>query len=275
MVDIFEQVEDDLRTERYQRWAKKYLPWVIGALAAALAIALAWWAWTAYQDGRAAKGSIAFNAGSEALQEAQQPGTTGEAQLAAIGRAKASFTEASKVGNGAYQSLALHQLGGLAVVDGDLADAVAFFDRAAKASGDPLLADVAKLKAAYLVMDTGTYDEALKRLEPLAKEHKPTRLFGIKLWGRESSPMRFNAMEALANLELQYGKVAEARQRFSILSLGQNVPQGTKDRAQQAIAIIDAGLAPSLKAAAAAPATPAAPAATTAPAVQAPAAPAN
>ena len=184
MVDVFEQVEEELRSERYRRLARTWLPVLGGLLAVALAAALAWWGWQSYVTSQADKASAAYQKGIEAL----QTGNAAEAGTA--------FAEAANAGGG-YKALALMQQGGLALADKKTTEAVALFDEAAKASRDPILSDMAALKAAFLVMDTGSLEDVQKRLEPLARDKRPLQPF---------------AQEALAMAQLQHGKTAEARQ---------------------------------------------------------------
>jgi len=251
VVDVFEQVEEELRSERYRRLARTWLPVLGGVLAVALVAALAWWGWQSYVSSQADKASAAYEKGVEALQS----GKSAEAD--------AAFAEAAKVGGG-YKVLALMQQGGLALAEKKTTEAVALFDEAAKATRDPILSDMAALKAAFLVMDTGSLEDVQKRLEPLAGDKRPLQPF---------------AQEALAMAQLQHGKTAEARQAFVQLQLGQDVPDPVRQRAQAAVQAIDTGTAASLaaivKAAAALPTTAAAAAgAPAAPVAEADAAPA-
>ena len=45
MVDLFDEVEEQLRSDRYKTLAFRALPWVIGIAVLALAAALGWWWW--------------------------------------------------------------------------------------------------------------------------------------------------------------------------------------------------------------------------------------
>ena len=234
MVDVFEQVEEELRSDRYRRLARTWLPVVAGVLAVALAAALAWWGWQSWQTSRADQASVAYDRGLEALESNNAAG------------AEAAFTEAAEKGGGAYKALALMQRAGLAVEQNKVTEAVALFDEAAKASRDPILSDPAALKAVYLLMDTATLPDIEKRLEPLVGEKRPLRAF---------------AQEAQAMARLQHGKTAEARSVLVQLQLGQDVPDQVRQRAQAAIEAIDSGTASALpailKAQAALPAAPA------------------
>ena len=190
MVDVFEQVEEDLRSDRYKRMARTWLPIGAGLLVVALVAALSWWGWQSYVTNQADKASAAYDRGMEALQATNPSG------------AEAAFTEAAKSGNGAYKALALMQQAGIAVSANKTQDAVKLFDDAAKAAGDPIIADAAAIKAAFLLMDTATLEDIQKRLEPLAADKRPLHAF---------------AQEALALARLQHGKTKEAREAFVLL----------------------------------------------------------
>ncbi len=220
MVDVFEQVEEELRSERYKRLARTWLPVLGGLLAVALVAALVWWGWQSYVSSQADKASAAYQQGIDALQE----GKTAEARTA--------FAESAKAGGG-YKALALMQEAGLAQAENKTADAVALLDEAAKATRDPILSDIAALKAVFLVMDTASLEDVQKRLEPLTGEKRPMSAF---------------AQEALAMAQLQHGKTAEARQTFVQLQLGQDVPDPVRQRAQAAVQAVDTGTAANLAA---------------------------
>ena len=219
MVDVFEQVEEELRSDRYKRLARTWLPVVGVVLVVALVGALGWWGWDSYQTSRAAKGAEAYDRGMEVLRESKPTD------------ARAAFEEAAEQGNGAYKALALQQQAGLAVEGNRIPDAVRLFDEAAKAGGDPILADTASLKAAWLLMDTAPLADIEARLTPLAEDDRPMHAF---------------AQHALALARLQHGKTAEARSALVVLQLGQNVPDAIRQQAQAAIALIDSGTAASL-----------------------------
>jgi len=221
VVDVFEQVEEELRSDRYKRLARTWLPIVGGVLAIALIAALGWWGWQSYQTSRADKASLAYEQGVEAVQTGN---TTG---------ANAAFATAVKEGNGAYKALALQQQAGMAVTANRIPDAIKLFDEAAKASNDPIIADPARLKAAFLIMDTAPLADIEARLTPLTEEGRPLRPY---------------AQEALALARLQHGKGAEARGLFVQLTLGQDVPDSVRQRAQLGIDAVDTGAAANIAA---------------------------
>lgn len=221
MVDVFEQVEEELRSDRYKRMARTWLPIGAGLLAVALVAALAWWGWQSFVTNQADKASAAYDRGMIALQANNPSG------------ADAAFAEAAKSGNGAYKALALMQQAGIAVTANKNDDAVKLFDEAAKFAGDPIIADAASLKAVFLLMDTAPLADIQKRLEPMLADKRPLHAF---------------AQEAQAMALLQHGKTAEARQIFVQLQLGQNVPDDMRQRAQAGVQAVDSGTAPALAA---------------------------
>ena len=245
MVDFFNEVDEDLRAQETRDLVRKWLPWAIGIVVALLVVFGGWWGWEAWRDSAAAKASVAYERGLKAMAAENGPA------------ADAAFTEVAASGPSAYKALALMQRGGIALRDNKTAEAVKFFDEAAKAArSEPIIADAAALKAAYTLLDSAPYAEVEKRLLPLIEEGRPYR------------PL---AQEALAMAKLMAGKTAEARTDLVALSVSLGTPPSLQQRAQATIQEIDSGVAGKLPAIARAAA--ALPPAPPAPIVTAPAAP--
>ena len=219
MSDVFDQVEEELRSARYIRWARTWLPVIGGILLVALIAALSVWGWDTWQTRKADAASTAYERGVEALQ-ADNPVT-----------ADAAFLQAAREGNSAYKALALMERAGIALADKRDAEALKLMDEAAKASHDPLIADAAALKAALIAMDTASLEDVQKRLAPLAKDKRPFSAY---------------AREAQAMVLLQHGKTAEARDILLVLKADLNVPQDVGQRAALALDQIDSGAAANL-----------------------------
>jgi hypothetical protein len=212
VVDVFEEVDELVRSDRYKVLARRYLPWVGGILALALAAALGYWGYSRYQTDAAQKASSAYAVGMDAL-------TRGDAT-----QAFAAFGQAAKSPAPAYRSLALMQQAGVRLGQNRTAEAIALFDSAAKASSDPLLSDNAALKAAFALMDEGRYADAETRLKPLADNKRPYAAV---------------AREALAMEKLVTGQTNAARSDFVVLSLMADAPESTRNRARIAMGMID------------------------------------
>jgi hypothetical protein len=186
VVDVFDEVEEQLRSERYRTLAVKSLPWV-GAAAAAVVISVGgYWGWNSYQTNQANKASESYQA---ALETAQKQGPA---------QAFGQFKSVADGGAKGYKALALLQMGDIRMEENKTKEAVAYFDEAAKAAPSPVLGDLARLKSAFALMDTASYKDIESRLTPLMGEKSPYRVY---------------AKEALAFAKLQAGDLAR-RARF-------------------------------------------------------------
>lgn len=216
MTDLFEEVEEQLRSDRYRQLARRVLPWTLGAAAIALAATLGYWAWDNYQKTLVAKAS-------ESYAEAIDTFVAGD-------RAKARqlWTEVSKSGAGGYKALSLMHLGAYALDEKKPAEAVKLFDDAAKSASDPLIGDAARLKSAFALLDTASLADLEGRLKPLLEEGRPYRV---------------QAREALAFAKLRAGDLPGARGEFTLVSQSLDASEGARSRADAAKALIDTGSA--------------------------------
>ena len=222
MVDVFEEVEEQLRSDRYRSLAQSWAPWVFGVLLAVLAAALAYWGYSEYEKQGAQKASLAYSAGLDAMQ-------SGDAKTAGE-----QFAKAAAGTSAAYRTLAVMQQAAIKIGTNDTKGAVALLDQAAQIAPSPVLADAARLKAAYALFDTASEADIEARLNPLAEKDRPYRAL---------------AREGLAMAKLRAGKTAEAKAEFKILTTMLDAPQDMHQRAQAAIALIDSGTATAIPAA--------------------------
>lgn len=218
MVDVFEEVEGELRAERYRSLARRLAPWIIGGVIAGVLVVAAVFGWEKYRENVANKASDTYVAAVKQLE-------TGDSEAAFK-----SFGQVPATSKG-YRALALMQQGGIRLAAGDSKQAVALFDQAADAAPKDkaglLISDAARLKSAFALMDQGSFTEIEGRLKPLTAENHPYRSV---------------AREALALAKLQAGKIKEARQDFKALSLASDASEGLKQRANTTAQMIDAGL---------------------------------
>ena len=216
MTGLFEEVEEQLRSERYRALGQRALPWVLGLGAAALIAALAVWGWQSYRQQAIAKASDEYGAALDAM---------GQGHKAAAARL---WTEVSRSPAKGYRSLALMQLGGLSMGDNKPAEAVKYFDRAAQAAPDDIIGDAARLKSAFALLDTAPETQVEARLTPLIGDKRPYRV---------------QAREALGFAKLMAGDGAGARREFSMIANSLDAPEGARERAKAAINLIDSGSA--------------------------------
>jgi len=219
LTDFLEEIEEQLRSDRYRQFFLRAWPWALGVALAALAIALAAWgyqSWRAHED---AKASEAYNAALETLSKGDVNG------------AYARFGQAADTPSRGYKALALMQQAGLRMQQGKTEEAVELFDKAAQAAPTPLIGDMARLKSAFALMDTAPYAALQERLTPLIDP---------------KHPYAAAAREALAMAKLKAGKVQEARSDFQVLQLLPDATQGERQRSQAVVEAIDSGAAANL-----------------------------
>ena len=214
MVDLFEEVEEELRSDRYLKLVRGLAPWATGLFALVLAGYCAYWGYTVWQDRNLSAAAAAYQKGVDAL---SQNDTTG---------AFAAFEVAARSDAPGYKTLALLQEGDLRLAAGKADEAAKLFDSAAAAAPNQIFADLASLKAAEALMDSAPYAQLQTRLTPLTDSARPYSLY---------------AREALAMAKLMAGKTADARKDFTVLGLALGAPQDMRERSQIAIALIDSG----------------------------------
>lgn len=214
MTDIFEEAEEELRTEAWLNIAKRSAPMVGSVLGGALAIALCVWGYTSWQDNQAFEASVSYDKALEALRKNDAATAT------------TTFKEVSQKGNAAYRALAFMQLGGIALNAGKTDEAVKDFDAASAAKPSQIIADAAAMRAAGVRVDSASLDEMHQRLDPLAAANRPFAAI---------------AKETLAYAKIRAGDIKGARSDFQNLAIGLNVPPVIKSRATTLIGAIDSG----------------------------------
>jgi hypothetical protein len=216
LTDLFEEVEEQLRSDRYRTLARKVLPWALGVAALALAGALGYWGWDSYQSRNIAKGAESYHAAADAFASGN------------VNEARRLWTEAAKTPAKGYKALSLMQLGGLKIQENKPAEAVKLFDEAADAAPGPLIEDLARLKSAFAVLDTAPYKDVEARLKPLMEDGRPFRL---------------QAREALAFAKISAGDLKGAQADLVVISQSLDASEGARARAQATIGLIESGSA--------------------------------
>ncbi len=210
MVDIFDEVEEELREERMQALLKKYAGVLFAAALLVIGGVAGWKAWIWYQDRRDFAAAASYLSASNISETA---GATGPNQPAAI----AAFQVVAADAPNGYRILARLREAAIRANTGDLQGASALWDAvAADSSADPLLRDLANLTWCIHHADQG--DPALLdgRLKPLAAE------------GNAWRPL---AREQLALLDLRQGHTDAAKTQLKKLAEDTSAPAGVRNRA--------------------------------------------
>ena len=170
------EVNEELRSEQMKTIWRRFGPFLIGG---AVAVVLGTAAYMGYQHWVNSNANASGDKFLAALDLAEA-GKNDEA-LAAL-------ADLEKNGFGAYPVLARMRAAAVLADKGDTAAAVnAFDDIAADTAVPSPLRDVARLRAGYILVDTGSYDDVAKRVEPLSAYCNPMRssaseLLGLAAW---------------------------------------------------------------------------------------------
>ena len=121
MVDIFDEVEEDLRAERAEKLLKKYAWLIIAAAVAIVGAAAGWQLWTRYQHQQDAAAASQLRRGAGAT---EQPGAAKPDQIAVLDQLAATGPEG-------YKTLARLRAAGLKADAGDLPGAEALWNAVA------------------------------------------------------------------------------------------------------------------------------------------------
>lgn len=214
MVDFVEEVEEQLRAERYASLFRRFLPWFLVALAATIIGWLGAWAWQNWESRQIGAASIAYEKAVGFLSQGDLPD------------AEKTLAPLTQGAPGGYKTLALMLQANIRAAQDKPADAAAMLDQAAKAAPNAVLHDLAALRAAQVLMDATPYPQIETRLKALIGVNKPY----------DSA-----ARELLALAKLQAGDLKGARGEFNALSLNLKASPSVRNRAATAIGLIDGG----------------------------------
>ena len=203
MADIFDEVEEDLRRARFEAFWQKYWTVIVGSAAAVVLVVGGWRYYDHLQAERSAAAGARFEAALRLSRENSADAT-------------AQFSSLAGEAPGGYRILArFRQATELATRD--KAAAVAAYDALAADAGiGPLMQDLARLRAAYLLVDTAPAADLVRRAEPLAAA---------------DGAFRHSAREILALAALKAGDRAGAERWIKAIQDDRESPQGVRGRA--------------------------------------------
>ena len=205
------EVEQELRSDRFNALWKRFAPVIIGSAVLVVALTAAWRGWQYYQAGQA-------NASGDRFLQA--------VELAEAGNADAALTELRALeadGAGRYDLLARLRAAAL-LAETDPAGAVASYRAVAEDGDTPeAIANIARLRAAYLLVDHGAPADVEALAATLANPN---------------DPMRHSAREAMGLAALRAGDLPGAAARFEAILDDQSAPQGVTARAGEMLAFL-------------------------------------
>jgi hypothetical protein len=203
--DLFREVEEEVRKERYEQLWKDYGTYIIGAAAALIIAVGGWQAWQSYQLSQRQDASARF----EAAQQTAQAGDLAGAETAF----QAIVNDAPE----GYQSLARFRLAELQMAQNKRDEGLATL-RELTRDPEPLLQAAARMRLAWTVADTAPRAELDALIEPLSGA---------------DNPWRFNAAELRAYLDYHSGNRDQAQAAYARLATEAEAPTALRQRASQ------------------------------------------
>lgn len=213
MSDIFSEVDDEVRRERIKQIWARYGTLILVVCALFIAGVAGW----RYYQHRQAQAAAETGANFQSALTLSAEGKTKEAEE--------SFAKIAAAGAQPYRVLGkFREASELARRDSKAA--VASFDQivADSSAGQPLQ-DLAAVRAASLLVDTASYDEMVKRLEPLSAAGRP---------------FRHSARSLLAMSAYRANDVAAVRKWSDMVLADVESPSGARGQVQMLIALTEA-----------------------------------
>ena len=212
---FFREVDEELRQDKVKAVWTRFGAWLLGGAIAVIAITAGVVAYEHYQTNQA-------NAAGDRYAAAMR--------LADDGKSDAAITALQEIagnGIGAYPALARLSIGGIEAKAGKPEQAVAAYDEVANdADVTGGLRDMAAIRAAYVLVDSGSLDDVRQRVE---------RLSG------DSDPLRFPAREAIALAAWKAGDAETAKPLFQQLVTDPGTPSDISGRAKILLDLINSG----------------------------------
>ncbi len=203
MTDIFREVEEDVRRERYEQLWKEYGDYVIAGAAVVIIAVAAFQLWRVYDQRQRGNASVQFM-NAEQLMEA---GQTSAAQSA--------FARLEKEAPGGYASLAKFQEANAMLQAGNTGDAVIIYKQIA-AGKDDILAPAARIHAGWALVDGAPKSEIQSLVGPLTDK---------------ANPWHGMAQDILAFADLRAGATPDAIREYQALSADSTAPAPLRARA--------------------------------------------
>ena len=211
MSELFDEVDEEVRRERLKKLWDKYSIFIIGAVLLIIAAVGGWRGYQYLEAKKAAQAGEAFNRAVELSEQNKHA------------EAQAAFANLAAKAPGGYRTLARFRAAGEEASLDSKAAAKMFDDIAADSSVGAELQALARIRAAGLLVDTGSYAEIKRRLEA---DTAPGATF------------RHSARELLALSAWRANDASATRQWLDMIALDGDTPPGVRQRAEALQALL-------------------------------------
>jgi hypothetical protein len=213
LTDIFREVEEEVRRERYEKLWKKYRDHITAAGALIIIGVAGYQLYRVYERREENKASIAYAAATEMLDRGQSAAAA--PQLATL----------AKSAPGGYAAVAKLAEADALFAEGQKEDAIRIYQQIANGS-DPYLGAVARLHSAWAIADSAPRADVEALLAPLMDK---------------SSGWHQLAREVIAYEDLRGGNKSAALRGYRDIAADPDTPSGLKTRADAMARFTGAG----------------------------------
>lgn len=216
MGDIFREVDEELKQERYEKLWRQYRWYIIGAAVVAVAAVAAWQAWNTYQTSQRHAEGQRFAAAAALLLD----GKSAEAADA--------FSSLAQDASSGYGILSRFYQASIASKAGNAVQSIEIYDRIAEDSSAPdSMRGLATVLATLQALKVPSIDAATirNRIQPMANA---------------GQPYRHAALEILALTAQREGDIDAARANYRAIVDDPAAAAGIRTRAAQMLNILGA-----------------------------------
>ncbi len=211
MSELFDEVDEDVRREQLKKLWDQYSIYIVGA---AFLIIAAVGGWRGYQYLEAKKAAEAGTAFDKAVELSEQSKHS---------EAEAAFNNLAATAPSGYRLLARLRVAGEVAIRDPQAAVKLYDDIAADRGVSALDQELAKIRAAQLLVETSTYPNLLARIE---SETAPAATF------------RHTARELLALSAWRANDMTSARKWLDMIANDGETPPGLRSRAEALQALL-------------------------------------
>lgn len=203
MTDIFQEVEEEVRRERFEKLWKKYGNYFIAGAALVVIGVAGYQLWTTWDRSQRETASEKFHAAEQLAQSGR------------LSDAEAAFAKLAQDAPSGYATLAKFQQASAMLAEGKRDAALALYASLTQLP-DPELSGAARLRIAWAQADYAPRADIEKTLTPLTGA---------------SNPWRYAVEDVLAYVALRDGNRAAAADAYARLATEAQAPQGMRARA--------------------------------------------
>lgn len=213
MTDIFQEVEEDVRRERFEKLWKQYGDYIIAGVAAIAVAVAGFQLWTKYETRKRLEASQTFMRAQAAADQGDFQGAT------------QNFGQLAKSGPSGYATVATFSQANNQLAAGKKSEALAIYKSLAAKDSSPI-GSAARIRAAWIMVETDQKADLEAWLAPL---------------NAQTNAWHYMAQEVLAYADYRAGALDAAQREYQALGTEKDAPNGVRARSTAMATFLKAG----------------------------------